>query len=184
MLRQPLLFGYCLSKHPVFWLTSLFPTQSVRPPLATYSSLCSNRTYRTPCHARGHWLFPPTLYASATNLRERFFTLRHFLPCTPFCYFQGLSGPRSSPSKAAWLHADLQNIAPACWPLFWITAINKRGTLVGSTYMPKASFEVRVPQPWNLLLASLKPAFLKVTSVDSCLSWRLGYSVLLALIYE
>ena len=169
MLWQPLLFGYCLPKHPIFWLTSLFPTQSVRPPLATYSSLCSNGTYRTPCHARGHWHFQPTLYASATDLRERFFTLRHFLPCTPFCYFQGLPGPRSSPLKVAWLHADLQNIAPA-WPLFWIIAINKRGILVGSIYMPKASFEVKVPQPWNLLLASLKPTFLKShLSIVACL---------------
>ena len=48
-------FSGCLSLTP----TPL--TQSVRPPVATYPSLCSTcATYGTPCHARGHQvLFDP-----------------------------------------------------------------------------------------------------------------------------
>ena len=58
MLRQPLL--YWLPKHPVF-NSPLTLTQSVRPPMATYPSLCSTCViYGTPCHARGHQvLFDP-----------------------------------------------------------------------------------------------------------------------------
>ena len=48
-----------LSRHPVFWFTSLFLTQSVRLSLVTYPSLCSVYvTYRTPCHASGHQVLP------------------------------------------------------------------------------------------------------------------------------
>ena len=66
------------------------------------------------------------------------------------------------------------------------TAILKRDLVVGSIYVPKASFEVRVPQPWNLPLTGLKPervpqpwnlsltcfepALLKVPCDSSCLS--------------
>ena len=65
-----------------------------------------------------------------------------------------------------------------------MTAIHKRGIVVGSIYVFKASFEVRVPQPWNLpltgleppripqpwnlLLTGFEPAFLKVPRV-TCL---------------
>ena len=38
-----------------FWFTSLFPTQKVRLPLATYSSLCSTYvTYMRPCRGSSH----------------------------------------------------------------------------------------------------------------------------------
>ena len=39
-----------------------------------------------------------------------------------------------------------------------MTAIHKRGILVGSIYATKVSFEVRVPQPWNLSLTGFEPA--------------------------
>ena len=56
MLRQPLLFVYWLPKHPVFWFTL---TQSVRPPMVTYPSLCSICvTYGKSCHAIGHRMLP------------------------------------------------------------------------------------------------------------------------------
>ena len=67
-----------------------------------------------------------------------------------------------------------------------MTAIGKRCIVVGSIYVPKAYFEVRVPQPWNLpltrfeplsvpqqwnlSLTGFEPAFLKVPCVSSCLS--------------
>ena len=60
MLRQPLFFwSGCLSIQ--FFNLPLPLTQSVRPPMATYPSLCSTCvTYGTPCHARGHQvLFDP-----------------------------------------------------------------------------------------------------------------------------
>ena len=37
----------------------------------------------------------PPFTASATDLRDCFFTLRHFLPCTPYCCFQGFPGTGS-----------------------------------------------------------------------------------------
>ena len=39
-----------------------------------------------------------------------------------------------------------------------------------STYAPRTSFVVRVPQPWNLPLTGLKPAFLKASFVGCRLS--------------
>ena len=66
-------------------------------------------------------------------------------------------------------HADYRDI-PLVELLLRITTIHKRGILVGSIYVSKASFEARVPQPWNLSLAGFEPAFLKVSYVDSCLS--------------
>ena len=52
MPRQPLLFTYWLLRHPVFLFISLFPTQSVRLPLVTYSSLWSTCViYGTLCYA-------------------------------------------------------------------------------------------------------------------------------------
>ena len=80
------------------------------------------------------------------------------------------------PSKVPGLHSDHRNIAPAQL-LFWITAIHKRGILIGSVYVPKASFKVKVPQPWNLPLTGFEPAFLKVPCNNSHLSWWLGYRV-------
>ena len=51
-----------------------------------------------------------------------------------------------------------------------MTAIHKGGIVVGSIYVSKASFEVRVPWLWNLPLTGFEPAFLKVQCVDSRLS--------------
>ena len=39
-----------------------------------------------------------------------------------------------------------------------MTAIHKRGILVGSIYVPKTSFEVRIPQTWNLPHTGFEPA--------------------------
>ena len=59
MPEQPLLLTYWLLRHPVFFDSPHFPTQSVRPPLVTYPSLCSTCvTYRTLFHAIGHQVLP------------------------------------------------------------------------------------------------------------------------------
>ena len=66
--KTPLGETGCLS-NPYFLLTGCsgiqffdsppFPTQSVRPPLVTYPSLCSTCvTYKTLCHAIGHQVLP------------------------------------------------------------------------------------------------------------------------------
>ena len=56
---QPLLFNYWLLSHPVFWFTSIFPTQLAGPPLVTYPSLCSTyMTYRGSYHSIGHQVLP------------------------------------------------------------------------------------------------------------------------------
>ena len=46
----------------------------------------------------GHYAMPVVTWwsiASAANLRERL-TVRHFLPCSPSCFFQGFPGTGSS----------------------------------------------------------------------------------------
>ena len=178
MLRQPLLSVYWLPKHPVFWFTSLF-WQSQSGQLWLPTPQCAAPVWLRGCHAMPlvtrH--FPSTLYCECYGFESAFFTHWHFLLYTPSCCFQGLPGAGSSPWKVAGLHADHQNIALA-WLLFWITAINKRGILVGSIYMPRTSFEVRVPQPRNLPLTGFEPAFLKVPCGISHLFWQLGHKVL------
>ena len=182
MLRQHLLFAYWLSKHPVSWFTTLYLTQSVTPPLATYTSLCSACvTYRTSCHAGSHRHFPPTLYRECYGFEKALFTLRRFLPYTPSCCFQDLPGALSSPSRVAGLHAGHRNIALVRL-LCWMTAIHKRVMLVGSIYLSKTSFEVTAPEPWNLPLTGFEPAFLKVPWITSRFYWRLGNRVLWVLI--
>ena len=52
MLRQPLLFVYCLLKNPVFWFTL---TQSVRPSIR---SVRLSVTYGTSCCTFGHQVLP------------------------------------------------------------------------------------------------------------------------------
>ena len=66
-----LYFIYWLPKHPVFWFI-LTLTQSVRPPMVTYPSLCSTCvTYGTLCHARGHQVLPAPDFSSLTcDLRD------------------------------------------------------------------------------------------------------------------
>ena len=57
-----------LFRYPVFWFTSLFPTQPVTPSLVTYASLYSTCvTYKTPCHASGHQMLPIQLLARGTE---------------------------------------------------------------------------------------------------------------------
>ena len=88
MLRQPLLFVYWLPKHPVFWFTTLFSIQLVRPPLVTYSSLCSTCViYGTSCHARCHRHFPPIVYHECYRYERSFFTLRCFFTLNSFLLF-------------------------------------------------------------------------------------------------
>ena len=138
MLRQPLFFIYWLPNHPVSWFASHFLKQPVRPPLATYSWLCSICvTYWTSCHTivmPRHWTpdaFHPPFNASATDLRECSLLSGVFLPYTPSCCFQGVPGASSSPSKLAGLYAGHQKIAlTGTW--FWITAFHKGGMLVDS----------------------------------------------------
>ena len=180
MLRQPLLFGYWLPKHPVFWFSPLF--NIVRSPLATYSSLCSTFvTYSTSCHAIGHNVLPTHPLLRVLRTWENVFYSQAFLPCTPSYCFQGIPGAGSSPSKAAGLHADHRNIALA-QVLSGMKEIYKRGIVVGFIYVSKASFKVRVPQPCNLPLTGFKPVFLKVPCVTSHLSWRLDHRALWVLI--
>ena len=136
---------------------------------------------RMPCHAIGHQVLPTTLYWKCYGFERAFFTFRHFLPCTLSCWFWGFLGTDSATSKLAGLHADHWNIVPVQL-LRWMAAIHKRGILVGSIYVPKASFEVRVPQPWNLPLTGFKPAFLNIPCVSSCLFWQVGHRVLWVLI--
>ena len=79
MLRQHLFFwSGCLSIQ--FFNLPLPLTQSVRPPMATYSSLCSTCvTYGMPCHARGHQvlLHPPCHPSLSRGLSPVFYT--HFI---------------------------------------------------------------------------------------------------------
>ena len=63
--------------------------QLVRPPLATYSSLCSTCvTYGMSCQVIGNQLLPthPST-ASAMDLKERFVLSDFFLPYTPSYWF-------------------------------------------------------------------------------------------------
>ena len=116
-----------------FTIHPLFLTQSVRPPLVTYPSLCSIYvTYRTPCYVSGHQVLPTKpCYHKCYGFERASFTLRCFLPYTPSCCPQGLLGAGTSPSKAAGLHPDHWNIIPA-WLLLRMTTIQKRGIVVGS----------------------------------------------------
>ena len=112
---------------------------------------------------------------------ESVFHSQAFLTLQSFLLFSRLPWAGSSTSKLAGFHADLWNIALA--QLFvWIIAIHKSSILVGSIYVPKASFEVRVLQPWNLPLTGLEPAFLKALCVRSRLSWQIGHRTVWALI--
>ena len=115
--------------------------------------------------------------ASATDLREHFLLSGVFYLTLLPAGFKASLGAGSSTAKLAGLHADLWNIAPAQL-LLQMTAIHKGAIVVGSIYVSKASFEVRVPWLWNLPLTDFEPAFLKVQCVDSRLSWWIGYRVL------
>ena len=78
-------------------------TQLVRPSLVTYPSLCSICvTYGTPCHAIGQQLLPTQpCYCQCYGFERAFFTLRHFLSCTPSCCFQGFPRSRQFNLKAS-----------------------------------------------------------------------------------
>ena len=60
-------------------------------------------THWTPCHASGHLV----IYRVCYGFERAFFTLRHFLPYTLSCLFQGLPGAGSLSLRLAGLHADL-----------------------------------------------------------------------------
>ena len=139
---------------------------------------CAAPVWLTGVHARPlvTWYVPPKLYCQCYRFETAFFTLRHFLLCTPFCWFWGFPGADNSTSKLAGLHADHWNIVPDR-PLYWMTAIHKRGILAGFIYVVKVSFEVRVPQVWYLSLIGFEPA-----CVSSWLYRLLGHRVLFALI--
>ena len=81
---------------------------TVRSPLVTYPSLCSTCvTYGAPCHARGHRHFPPnSVYRECYGFERVFFTVRHFLPCTLSCCFQGSHGSG---------HFNLNVSTALCW---------------------------------------------------------------------
>ena len=141
-------------------------------------SLCflvSPFTYRTPCHARGHLVIYCKCYRfERAFFTQAFFTLQSFLLILSLPYSWQFNLKVSRASCQSSKHNPCSTIA-------WITAIHKRDISVGSVYVPKASFKVRVPQPWNLPLNGFEPAFLKVTCV-SCLSWQLGHRFLWVLI--
>ena len=109
-------------------------------------------TYRTPCHARGHfvfWLSPSpcyledvcrasghlvhlVIYCECYGFERVFFTLRLiYFTLLPASIKASLEAVIST-SMLTGLYADLRNIAPA--RLFvWITAIHKRFVIAGST---------------------------------------------------
>ena len=74
----------------------------------------------------------------------------------------------------------------SCWSLklspgptiALIRAIHKKGIMLGSIYVPKATFGVRTSQLWNLSLTRFEPAFLKVPYGSSQLPWRIGHRIL------
>ena len=91
-----LLCFFWMLRHPVFWFTSLFLTQSVRLPLVTYPSLCSTCvTYRISCHTIGHWVLstqPLPREAEGFPRGERHFN--HVPPLTYLIYL--------SPKEVCW----------------------------------------------------------------------------------
>ena len=168
MLKQPLfLLTGCLSIH-FFDSPPIFLTQLVRPPLLL-----------TGCHATPHQ------QSLALSTHPLLLVLRIwegvFYSHTFSTFYSFLLL-----SRLPWgWQFNLKGSRALCWSLKhshgpiigWITTIHERAILVGSIYEPKASFEVRVPQPWNLPLTGFEPAFIKVPCLDSRLSWQLGYKV-------
>ena len=110
--------------------------------------------------------FPPTLYCNYYGSEREFFTLRRFLPCTPSCWFSGFHGANSLTANLAGPQAHHRNIVLAQL-LRQMTAIHKRGMLVGFIYVPKTFFEVRVTQPWNLPFNGFEPG--EFHSNETCL---------------
>ena len=113
--------GYFADFEQVFIYTKILTVilltlnKTVRPPLATYSSLCSTCvTYGALCHAIVHQLLPTHPFtASVTDLRERFLLSGVFYLTLLPAFFKAYLGAGSSISRLAGLHADLRNIAPA-----------------------------------------------------------------------
>ena len=112
MLRQCLLFAYWLSKHPVFWFTSLFNTvsQATFGYPFTVQQLYYLRDIMSRQRSRALSTYP---LPRMLGFERAFFTLKPFLPYISSCCFQDLPGTGSSPSKVAGLHADHRNIALA-----------------------------------------------------------------------
>ena len=68
---------------------------------------CHHVTYRMLCHVSGHLV----IYCECYGFKRAFFTLRHFLSCTPSWCFHGFPRAGSSTSKLAGLHTIFKT-----WP--------------------------------------------------------------------
>ena len=105
-------------------------------------------TYRTPCHARGHFVFLLSpcylqdttpchacghlvIYRECQGFERVFFTLRRFLPYTPSCQFQGLPGAGSLTLKLAGFQLDIFETQPRPDYLFESQQFTKRFKVVG-----------------------------------------------------
>ena len=135
-----------LNNTKILSVISLTSNKTVSQGAFGYLLFSTYVTYGVPCHAIGHQVLPTHSLPRVLRIWESVFTLRHFLPCTPSCCFQGFYRTSSSTSKLAGLHADLWNIIPV--RLFvWITAIHKR--YAGRFYLRARHGQIRMK---NLLL--------------------------------
>ena len=115
-----------------------------------------------------HWS-PGTSHAPftahATDLREGF-----YLPAGSKNFLAAAIQPQSQ--QGFMLIFETQP-----WPDYFVERQQSTNIVVGSIYVPKASFEVRVPQAWNLAPTSFERAFLKVPCNDNRLSWRVEQAI-------
>ena len=109
--------------------------RDLRDTMPRQSSLCfllfcyHHVTYRTTCHTSGHLV----IYRECYGFERAFFTLRCFLPCTPSCYFQDLSGAGSLTLRLA-------------------------GLLIFETYpRPSYLFQSQQSRKWVILVGLFKP---------------------------
>ena len=137
--------------------------------------------------------FPPILYRECYGFERVFFVLRRFF--ASYSLLLVLRLPRGQ-------QFNLRVSTASCWsskhsPSQTIVSNDsspQKSILVGSNYVPKASFgervpqlwsfsftdfkPARVPQPWNHPMTGLEPAFLRVPCISSRLSRRLGHRAL------
>ena len=175
--KTPLGETGCLG-NPYFLFTGCLSIQFFDSPLFKHSKATSVYLLLTAkhlCYLRDvmphHWspgTFHSPFMASATGLREYFllpyiFYLTH-LPAA----FKASLGLTVHPQRQQGFMLIIETAQAQLLPQ--ITPIHKKGILVGSIYVPKASFEVKVPQPWNLPLAGFEPVFRKALCVSICVS--------------
>ena len=121
------------------------------------------------------------------------------------CYLQDAMLCQWSSSDLPWelrIWESLKVNMVSCWSskdtpgqvFVWITTIHIRGIMVGSIYVPKASFEIRFPQPWKLVLNLcgfhshgpsshwFRTCILKSPIVSSRLFWPLDHRALCVVI--